>query len=291
MAKFITLFIVAALINLNNILQMIFLAGKNLIDLYAIWESSSIIFLCIYFLILCSYTMIGKDCIGEYMNRKQIILFYLNICIKFLSAILSIIYIIWLYPTEYKKICYFLQFIIIFCDIIMSFYIIKYISKIVHSKKETLIRYNKKHKLIVCTEEEKNKVEDLYAIGCLLIIANFFYNFILSFPDYAKISLFIFIMSIIIIFVFVEHIKKVNYLIQEYKKKNSIRGIGYLAISNITNICICFFSIDYMAKIYFLFIFDFIVGVLVYIQMLKSIEKSMFGMISYLEKENKSNNL
>ncbi len=75
-----------------------------------------------------------------------------------LFCFLSIIYIIWLYPTEYKRICYFLQFIIIFCDIVISFYIIKYISKIVRSKKETLVRYNKKHKSIVCTEEEKIKV-------------------------------------------------------------------------------------------------------------------------------------
>lgn len=290
MTKFIVLFVIAGFINLNNILQMIFLAGKNLIDLYAVWEASSVLLLCIYFLVLCSYTMVGKDCIGKYMNKKQVVLFYLNICIKFLSAVLSIVYIIWLYTIEYKEICYFLQFIIIACDMMMSIYIIKYISKIVHGKKENLVKYNKKHEPIICTEEEKNMVEDIYALGCLLIIANFSYNFILGFPDYAKISLFVFIVNIIIILVFIRRMKKVEYLIQEYKKKNWINGIGYLGISNITNICICFFKIHFMAKIYFLFVFDFIVGVLVYIQMLKLIEKSMLGMISYLDKDNKSDN-
>ncbi len=75
-----------------------------------------------------------------------------------LFCFLSIIYIIWLYPTEYKRICYFLQFIIIFCDIVISFYIIKYISKIVRSKKETLVRYNKNINPLSVQKKKKIKV-------------------------------------------------------------------------------------------------------------------------------------
>lgn len=286
MKKIIILFVLSQLINCNNIIQMNYLAGKDLIDGYAVWESSSTILLCFYFLFLCGYTMAGKGCLGTYMSKNKIIIFYGDIIIKFTSAILAVLYITILYKSNYKFVYYTLQGIIITVDIIINIYLLKSFKYINDSNKKLLKKYGNKYKSIKCNEYEKEKVADVYAFSIILLIFNFSYNFFLPMTQVIILASVLFLINLFMLYFYNSKLKNILNKIPTLKKKYIDRGnIGFI-ICNIANLIVCFIDVDIVRKAIFLFIYDFIFSVYMYIVMIKHIENTLKGMEYYLEQSN-----
>ena len=264
-------------------MQIRYLGGKELINGYAIWEASSVIVLCFYSLGLMGKSLIGEECVGRYMKKIEVFFFYVGIIVKFLSAIISVVYVEFLWKCCNEGIVYCIQLILIICDLIISIYLCRVIFKIENSseKKQKSVRNNK----IVCTVEQKNELEEIYARACVMIIGNFAYNFILPYSNSKITSYVVLLINLIIILWFYKKIIQSENLIENYHEKYHIRAIGYLIVSNIVNIHICGKADKCIEDIYFMFVFDFFVGVCVYLQLLRVIEKTLVGMKEYLNKK------
>ena len=72
---------------------MKYLKGKELVNMLALWKSSSTIMLCIVGVYIILAIISGEKCIGYYKTRIQIVAFYANIIVKEIGIIITGIYI------------------------------------------------------------------------------------------------------------------------------------------------------------------------------------------------------
>lgn len=275
------LFMLSQIININNILQMVYLSNKELVNEYAIWESSSTILLCFYFIALSYHTVIGDKCIGTYMKKKARFWFYGDIIIKFCSAELAIAYILLLKGVLKCSVWYIVQVLLILIDIIIIIYLYREIRTICNSDSKELINYNKVTREIKCTIEEKELVEKYYSKGTWLIVLNFSYNFILTIENVIWLPMGIFILNIVAILKYYNDSEEMLSYMNGIEKKHVLRAMIYLLISNLANIYVYMSEVSLGKKGWFLFIFDFFVGICVELQLLNRIAKVIIGMKSY----------
>lgn len=277
--RVIFLLIFSQIININNLFQMQYLKGKELVNMLALWESSSTIMLCIVGLYIILAIMSGKQCIGYYMTRFQIASFYANIIVKAIGIIITVVYI---HSNNLNNInFYLLQLVIITIDILLNAYTIKNIIYIKSNKKS--IKVVNKINPVKCTKYDVEMLGKAMELSVLVGIVNFSYNFFLPIRSVTIIAVSIFVVNMIIL----RKYKITLDNLEEYKifkGKNISIVLVILILSNILNLLIMLVGINLRVKVQALFIWDFVVIQLIYVIIIRKIREVYLGMEEHLKR-------
>ena len=123
--KVIILFLLSQIITVNNIMQMCLIPGSTSNIYIELWKSSSLMMVCIYYLCLFFGLLEGKNMYINYFSPKQGCVFFGDIIVKVLSAVITVVYI----NILQKNLILFIlvQVFMAVVDIFMGVQIIKYI--------------------------------------------------------------------------------------------------------------------------------------------------------------------
>ena len=273
--RVIFLLIFSQIININNLFQMKYLKGKELINTLALWESSSTIILCIIGLYIIIAIMSGRRCIGYYMTKFQVASFYANIIVKAIGIIITVVYI---NKNNLNNInFYLLQLIVIIIDILLNAYTVKTIIYIKNNKEN--IKVINKINPIKCTKYDIDMVGEALGLSFLVGILGFSYIAFASVSS-VMIMLAIFVLNMIML----KKYKLSLYNLEKYKVfkgKNISIVLILLILSHILNLIIMLIDMNLKVKVQGLFLWDFLVMQLIYIIIIRNIRKVYFGMEEY----------
>ncbi|MFP3155519.1 hypothetical protein LQZ18_14035 [Lachnospiraceae bacterium ZAX-1] len=94
------------LIFANNLIQMHFLKMKELVNMFAVWESSSFLGLIVLYILQFGLLFVGKNAVGLRFGKWEGFCFYSNPLLRLVSSLLANIYIkntadgIWAYLIQ-----------------------------------------------------------------------------------------------------------------------------------------------------------------------------------------------
>lgn len=280
------LFIMSIFIALNNILQMYFLSGKELINEFALWHSSSVLLLCGYYLILFITLVAGNINYFKYMPLKQVIVFYGHVAIKFSAAILAAVYVSILYRFEYAYIFCIFELLLFILDILCIIYLLNSFKKISNSSSDlsSLKSYEINFIPIECTEDEYKKASKCLLFSLLVVLVECSYILIVFFPKPLLSVKVLFITNSLILYLYHKYMWNKLHLFRKYlPQKIFIRKFCFMLISNTANLCTFFILDDIKIRINFIIIFAMVNMVHSMIRLIFPISYTLNSMLKYLE--------
>jgi|GEM_PF-3493759 len=279
-------FVLSQFISLNNVLQMYFLSGKELINKLAIWESSSTLVLIVYYLYLF-FGVLARKRIIKFLSPKEGMVFFGDLLIKIISIVVTIMYITVQYKTEYGYVFYLLQIILFGIDVAMGVYIIKSIKHINNSKLEELKSYEFEVEPIVCNKDDYDQVLVCVTIACLISIINLDYFFIAGISVASVVAMVIFFINIsIFYFSRVYFDKRLTYF-KNISLKLYKRNMVYLNMANVINFTLCILMEEVRHRLLFVFIWTFATFIYSLLRVVVPVVKTSSGMEKYLKSNQK----
>ncbi len=187
------IYLISWIINLDCILQMIYLPTEC-INLYALWKSSPFLLFSFYYFLLYFKTMYNKENTSKYLSNKTVILYYADVLLKVIIIVFSLLFVKHLRYTENGIIGIIIQTALMTFDFISQRLVIvayeKIYNKPVSERKVYLIEY----KPIKCIYKDFNCVSKIILLSIVnVFIVNFFAVFLL----YSKIMSSVYLITII----------------------------------------------------------------------------------------------
>jgi hypothetical protein len=169
--KILRLMIFSHVITLNNFLQVWLLSGKELVNAYAVWEASSVLLVCVYFIELYLQVFDGKESIGKYLFPKDGIAFFGNPLMKLLSSLTALHAVIKYTAFAPKAVS---------CIIIIAFTAVSIFLEIAFAKRIKGICGSKASELqpsvvfksVKCTQSEMDSFSAAVGVAVLMAIVN-----------------------------------------------------------------------------------------------------------------------